>query len=307
MNSTYVDHEGTINVLLVTSPNEQCGIREYGAMLTESVMRHKISIVEEPPDSNTMIIPTGTHIVHVNHHAALHSSWQHEHIDLLHEDGFKVVVTQHDTYETFAIMRDRGFTDFTNADALIVHEPITGLTGRPNVHFFRQGVPAPQPPIAHPHHPVIGTFGFPFPWKRFELLNKAADEAGWTTMVLDSTAQWMPRKKVIQMLSGCDATAFLHNTAGSGTSAAIRMGIAARKPLIATPCRQMRDLNMDDLGWSAVWWATEKDEIVVALEHFEDDPELFADEINALADRDSWTNLGEKYAGIYKMVLEGER
>ncbi|MHC4733093.1 MAG: glycosyltransferase family protein [Planctomycetota bacterium] len=303
---TSIDHERTLQVLLVTSPNDHCGIYQYGQLLKESVVQHKIRIVEERnPNFHEIIVPRGTHIIHVNHHAALHSSWILDYIRVLQNDGYKVVVTQHDTYETFEIMKERGFRDFRCADALVVHEPVPELIMLPDVFYFRQGVPAPQPPIHPPKHPCVGTIGFPFPWKRFDLLREAATEAGWHTLILDSEAQWIPHKKAIQLLSGCDATAFLHSSGNSGTSGVIRMGIAARKPVIATPGRQMTDLLHDDLGWSAIWWADTKAEIVGALRGLahKGGSAVWTSAIEELADRDSWANLGRKYATIYRSIL----
>jgi hypothetical protein len=290
----------------VTSPNDHCGIYEYGRLLQENVIEHKIRIIEERnPEFKEIIIPPGIQIVHVNHHAALHANWIPDYIKLLQENDLKVVVTQHDTFEDFEIMLDRGFPDFRCADALIVHERVTGLVHCPNVYYFRQGVPAPEPAIRPPVRPCVGTIGFPFPWKRFSLLRAAAEEAGWHCLVLDSEAKWTPHRKAIQLLSGCDATAFLHNSGNSGTSGVIRMGIAARKPVIATPGRQMKDLVLDDLARSAIWWVESKDEIVNALGHLKvkANLELWTSGIVDLAVQDSWVNLGEKYAGVYRRLV----
>jgi hypothetical protein len=89
-------------------------------------------------------------------------------------------------------------------------------------------------------------------------------------------AGWMGSSNLIRTLSACDATAFLYSTGNSGTSAAIRLGIAAERPVIAaTGCRQFRDLVQDSLAARALSWVAPTVEEV-------------ARELHALSHKDYW-------------------
>ncbi len=111
-----------MKVLLVTSPNERCGIHEYGAMLTEA-MRKAHPDVEfwvVGPDADTAVdlvasladTSAAFDLVHVNHQAALHSSWMVNHIVEIRGGFCPVVVTHHDTFESVQILIDRGYSFF---------------------------------------------------------------------------------------------------------------------------------------------------------------------------------------------------
>ncbi|KKL69345.1 hypothetical protein LCGC14_2115910, partial [marine sediment metagenome] len=127
-----------MRVLLVTSPRERCGIHEYGSMLTEA-MRETHPDVElraVGPDAGTAIdlvdslagTDAAFDLVHVNHQAALHSSWMVNHIVEIRGGFCPVVVTHHDTFESVQILIDRGYSFFIGvADHVVVHEPIEGL------------------------------------------------------------------------------------------------------------------------------------------------------------------------------------
>jgi len=335
-----------MRVLIVTSPNEKCGIREHSEMLMESLPGESLTnlVHQRSPSDLVEILKKGLRgdIVHIDHHAALHAAWTPEVCDDLRFEGIKVVLTQHDTYESLGIMTSRGLHNFSeSADALIVHESVKGLTdqGYPNVYQWRQ--PVPDLPLAlptsikfrgetiveqqyvpgqfTPNHvpedwpnpagyakplndpPVVGTVGFDFPWKGFELLEQCADKAGWKTRIFGGAEKWLPRDELLRELRKCDATAFLYSTGNSGTSAAIRMGIAARRPVIAmSNCRQFRDLAFSP----GILWATDAHHVTSWLESLKwKFRAVQTGRVEELADMDSWTNAGKRYAALYRRLL----
>ena len=99
-----------MRVLLVTSPNEKCGIREHSAMLYDAVMSaHPTGIIDQISHQPTELGALGPYaIVHIDHQAALHAAWTPAVTDDLRSRGYKVIVTQHDTFETLDIMKERG-------------------------------------------------------------------------------------------------------------------------------------------------------------------------------------------------------
>lgn len=332
-----------MRVLLVTSDREQCGIREWGRMLQEELAKLEVEVVEYPhpgwPAGGPSLPPElGTFdIVHVNHHAALHASLTPDLVRYMQSIGWKVVVTQHDTFETSQIMQERGFEAWISADAWVTHELVQGLqyctpgnpdTARFKTYFVPQGVPAaPGVPIYVPPSindaevPCLGLFGFDFPWKNFDLAVSVAAQAGWQVLILspgaspERVAHWrsygaqvgciteyLPTPEVVRYLAGCTATAFLYTCGNSGTSGAIRLGLAARRPLVAFKCRQFRDLY-DKLG---VWWADGEDELADFLEMIRDPAiaEVQVKLVSQTAEEMSWARVAQRYKEIYERVLE---
>ena len=312
-----------LRICLVTSANERCGIREYGNYLVAEVNKDaNFEIVQHyNPDATSLGLPE-CDIIHLNHHAALHSNWTAEMVEEYRKQGYIVTVTQHDTYETFAIMQERGFTDFRKADGLVVHEPVEGLTDvhtddwSPNVWEIPQGVlPAPKSlPVTKK---TLGTVGFDLPWKNYNLLAEITKDAGWVLLLLAPgmaeervaeikeinpsamvVTMWLSAEEVVEMLGICTATAFLYSTGNSGTSGAIRLGIAARRPLIAFKSRQNRDLTNE----SAISWVQNRDEAKKALHaitYVSGWEEMYVQELKALAEQQSWTNSAEKYKKMW--------
>src|SRR5207244_7148682 len=109
--------------------------------------------------------------------------------------------------------------------------------------------------------PILGTAGFNFPWKNFDRLAQVTAGAGWAYLVCSNNAteadekRWtkanpytyvirgfQPTAAIVGALMGCDATCWPYECANSGTSGAIRLGRAARTPVIAWNTRQFRDL-----------------------------------------------------------------
>ena len=295
-----------------------------------------INLVESFP------LPEMPDLFHLNYHAALHSRWTAEFIQKIQRGGAKVVVTYHDTgvpnsQQCLDILRaaDAGVVHEDCPD--IIGDPELG----PKVKYWRQGIPAGVWPMAFTvkdsdvhstedvyfkqwaDQPIVASIGFPFPWKNYDLLAEASAAAGWALLLIapnatqEQVAHWrsvnpysaiwnffVPRNRALSLLSGCDATAFLYANANTGTSAAIRLGIAARKPVLATVsggCRQFRDLDDSD-AHEAITWLPKLDvnHIVEALSHLHlgrVDPQVVR-----LAHLDSWERNGQRYAELYRSL-----
>lgn len=334
----------TLTVRLVTTWNTGCGIAEHSAMLKEAV---------EAADSSITIMPdagaldpaqffaghdwVGTdmaQILHLNYHAALHSRWAVEDILRAKAIGLKVIITYHDTIGEIspADLRAVGDTRLDRveqfdalADALIVHEPCAGL---PCAIYWRMGVAAPESPreilrSRWTGQPILGSIGFPFPWKNYDELARLTGEIGWGLYLIApnampaDVARWrtynpdlscrtdfVPRREAIALLAGCDATAFPYTCANTAQSGAILQGVATRKPVIAfSGCRQFRSLYLDPLGREAIRWCRDFDELAYALRTVS--IERCDPGIVALAEQDSWAKLGQQYASLYHTVAAG--
>lgn len=169
--------------------------------------------------------------------------------------------------------------------------------------------------------PVLGSIGLPFPWKNYEWLANTTRHLGWALLLIAPGAslaqvqQWrelnpasyvrtdfVPRREALSLLTGCDATAFPYTCANTAQSAAILQGIATRKPVFAlSSCRQFRGLLLDPLGNQAIRWSDTLDGLAFRLTT--DCPITRADPATvALAEQESWTRYGRKYAVLYRTV-----
>src|SRR5262245_44061033 len=108
-----------------------------------------------------------------------------------------------------------------------------------------------RPWKASDQQPVLGTMGFNFPWKNYDRLADETAVAGWALVICCTNAteedatRWKEKNPytlvvpgyldtptIVNYLAGCDATAFMYECQNNGTSGAVRMGLAARKPVI---------------------------------------------------------------------------
>jgi hypothetical protein len=280
---------------------------------------------------------SGIDILHLNHHDGLHSRWTPDHVKRFTDAGMPVLVTYHDTRAVLAECPKLAALAAV-ASSVVVHEPVEGL----QAIYWRQGVPAAaQQPHAYlkasmesfgsmhtsfkafPQQPVLGTCGFNFPWKNYDRLAQVTGEEGWALVILSNNAttedeqrwkslnsailvvrEFLLQDQVVNYLAGCDATVFMYECANTGTSGAIRQGIAARKPVIALgSCRQFRDLLLDDRGAHALDWVLDWDEFRERLASTHGGP--VCNMVHALAHAESWEKLGRNYAELYRLLAGG--
>lgn len=309
------------------------------------------------PSEISRIWGNGWPIIHLNYHAALHAPWSPDWIRAFQDasryqtaDGrpVHVVITYHDTGVPNS---DQCKALYDVADDFIVHEPAADL---PGAHYWRMGVPDPVSPmhfgtrslaeadyqdaLVHdelpPHHrsddlrfkaydaqPVLGTIGFPFPWKHYDQLARVTRDCGWALVLIapnatqDQVNTWRaingstliltdftPHHKALSILTGCDATAFTYVCHNTGQSGAVLQGIAARKPVIALKtCRQFRALYADPLGNRCIRWAETFEDVAAHLRTLpiqRIDPRTVA-----LAEQESWRRLGRCYIDLYQELL----
>lgn len=318
-----------LRVLLATTWDEPCGIAEHSAYLRESVEAADPAVDVTPVKGMLdprAAVPGYFDVLHLNYHRALHSRWTPTVVQAAKAAiGCKaVVITFHDTFGELP-PDDLSQQLCDAADAFIVHEPCEGL----NAYYWRMGVPAWSGPMmfgTHGDHgfkswtdqPVLGTVGFPFPWKNYDKLCEVSRAAGWALLLIapkateEQVAEWrrlqpdllvqrrfVPRREVVSMLAGCDATAFCYTCANSGQSGAVLQGVAARKPVFAfKTCRQFRALY--DAYPGAVDWGSTFEDLAWFLRATT--IERTAGRMVALAQQDSWEGLGRRYATLYRAL-----
>lgn len=175
---------------------------------------------------------------------------------------------------------------------------------------------------AFPTQPVLGMVGFNFPWKNFDRMAELTHELGWAIVILSNNAtiqdenrwramnphaliirRYLPEDEALGYLAACDATAFPYECHNTGTSGAIRLGIAARKPVLAfRHCRQFRDL-LDEKG---IYWCDTWSDLGHALQvdlGAGSSTPWQAPRVADLAHRDRWAVVGDKYRQVYDKLL----
>lgn len=330
------------DVLLVTSWDTACGIAEHAAMLKDSIETQSALRIEVEPNLHPhAYLNRGSQncqqpIVHLNYHAALHSGWTPEYVKQVQASGHRVVITYHDTGIPNS---DQCKALYAVADEFIVHEAAEDL---PNAHYWRMGVSEAaggfQFGVREPYEslgqfadaltfkryaaqPVLGTIGFPFPWKNYDSLAQVTRDLGWALLLIAPQAtdaqvatwrmtnpdtyirtEFLSRSTALALLTGCDATAFTYVCHNTGQSGALLQGIAARKPVIALKtCRQFRALYEDPLGRSTIKWAETFLDVAAHLRHVKIqriDPGILA-----LAEQESWASVGLKHIQLYQELL----
>jgi hypothetical protein len=319
-----------VKVVLVTTFGTACGIAEHASMLKEAVEGTDPAIDIQPYTSlspNTLWVRRHEHafdLVHLNYQAALLSQWTPDWIRQFRDGGYPVLVTFHDTGVPNS---EQCRSVVEAATAAVVHEPFDDLPVA--THYWRMGVPrwpgelqiVRGPRSWHQDRPILGSIGFPFPWKHYDSLARVTAEAGWALLLLapgatdDQMEMWrqlnphmevrcsfVPRAQAIGELASCDATAFCYVCHNTGQSGAILQGIAARKPVIAlSTCRQFRSLYLDDLGNETIDWCDTFERVSYALRYMSIG--RVDTRIVALAEQESWIHLGQKYARLYRELI----
>lgn len=314
-----------MNVLLVTSWGVQCGIASHSAYLKQAVELADPSIHIRPESAwldPSVPPPAPLDLLHLNYQASLHSRWTPGAIaEWRSAFQIPVLVTYHDTGVPNS---DQCKSVCAAADYFVVHEPYDDLSA--NGEYLRMGVPAyPNLPsglsekLARTGRRYLGTVGFDFPWKCWNELARVTAAAGWgfciCTPALTEARQdellalnpytifqiELYDPEVLTVLHACDATAFTNVCHNTGQSAAILQGIGAAKPVIAlSTCRQYRALYADPLGRTAIRWAEtfeEAQEYLPSMRYGQVDPQ-----VAQLADQDSWSVVGRRYAAIYRKL-----
>jgi hypothetical protein len=172
----------------------------------------------------------------------------------------------------------------------------------------------------------LGTAGFPTPAKGSLIMADVCRELGLHFFVVaplsrHADAAWMRteiekrcqtcsfvhefllQEEIVRMLSCCTITAWLYTAIPqqSGLSGSIRLGCAAKRPMVASMMGMYRDLfQYDDeinfIQTETPTFATVLPVVQYALEHPEKRPDRVVKE-------QSWNKCGQMYAEIYRKVL----
>lgn len=298
-----------MNVGLVTSWDVRCGIAEYAANLISSCS----GITPIPLQQYSYGIACQYDVVHLNHEAGLFRCFPSGDLHHLRRDGKKLVLTLHNTGEG---LNRNSFTDLF--DRVLVHEK-TQDSG--NFVYMPHGIPEVPVSENHGKKASIGIAGFPFPWKGFHPTALVANKYGLGCLAImpksdhvdtgpmekvvresnhlaEVLTDWMPASEVVRRLSECLLLAFPYGGGLSGISGAVRLGLAAKRPIVLSRCRQFRDLfDYED----EIYFADEGLEQAVA-QVLSDLENGIAKIPNCLLDDMAWSKVGQMHRQVYESL-----
>lgn len=296
-----------ITVALVTTWEAQCGVATYSANLVANCPNVIFRIVKDFQAPEAVYAPAD--IVHLNWQTTLFSNFPWQTLMALRGYGKKLVITYNDTG------RDIQFWITGMFDKVVVHEPTNGFVHIPH------GIPEVK---LDPYRAIfnrLGIAGFPFNWKGFHPAAKVAAALKMDYMAImprsphadtapmeqairnevphaNVITDWLPEESVIKLLASNVVNTFPYRGDNAGISGAVRMGLAAQRPIVLTRDRQFNDL-----------FAYE-DEIYFVHDSLEATVQQALDDYwrgrakipsRVLADM-GWSKAGEKYKQVYESL-----
>lgn len=245
-------------VYIQTNMDEVCGNAQYARDLQQQLANYYVVKRGEVP-----LAESDADVVIIN--------WQPARVVLSYElvkayrDRGQVVIViwQNSVSEVW----EAGYA-LRAASAVTAHEPMA--VSNLKVVYIPMGVhDVALPRYKSNGQAVIGSAGFPFAWKRYDFVAEVArrlnvkcrmvlpfyegEDEGYVTGIekqLGSLAEihreWMTVEGVIQVLATNTVNLFLYNDtmpgAREGQSASVRMGIAAKRPLVLSTSGKFRTL-----------------------------------------------------------------
>jgi glycosyltransferase involved in cell wall biosynthesis len=252
----------TVGLVTTVAP-ELCGHRTYAEELVyhANIVAPEIAfkLIGRPFNPERILQETAdVDVVHINHAWQLFSDLTPVHIAEIRNRGQRTVCTFHESsYENRSV--------FTCAfDRVVVHQKtIDGFT------HIRDGIWAHDTEYPDANgSPFIGTVGFPIGYKNLFNLAEAVNTTGYRLLaylpesphahaapVAERIRRLCPgsqiytdfhdQRDIITAFAHCAATAFPSHHAGSGIGGSVRLGIAARRPVVISRVERFSDLWTD--------------------------------------------------------------
>lgn len=305
-----------MRVALMSTFGQMCGLSEYAANLIRHSTGVEFEVLTQGSWTYEALMAAKYDVLHVNY-ANGQLGCEDMVMNVMHQKFHKGVITQHLSNEV------NNFNSFMSSfRKVVIHEKAPDGSV-----FIPMGIPEVLEEPATDFILSIGTVGFPFPWKSLPEVAAASQMLGMgclmfapdtchaNTHAVERTVkqqnphtyyikEWKTYDNVVKQLATQAVNVFAYNTAGRGmyidvgTSSAVRMGLAARRPVVVTrTCRQFRDL----LDY--------EDEIEFADSHH---PQHLAEAIqrvlangkrpNRILKDMSWTTVANHYKSLYQEI-----
>ena len=256
-----------LKIGVISNWDRQCGNAQYARDLIAEL--EKEFVVVGLPASMDQVRQTNideVDVVIVNWHPSRVTLTEQD-MTWLKEKGKKVILILQNSFQ------ESTFVDFGSmllvVDMVVAHEEMTFMGEQPKFRCIQHGIPEIEVPAPY-EDKWIGTAGFAFPWKRFDVVAEAAKKFGARCRIISSQSDqmdtkslldgiaghlgpladmhrdWYPVQEVVQMLAECALNIFWFNSYSLedrlGQSGSVRLGLAAKRPTIISTHKKFRTL-----------------------------------------------------------------
>lgn len=319
-------------VILITNSHFRCGNATYGRLLQKQLERwYEVSVRSSTDGINQDEVPGTTFVINW-HPFRVPVSPQGFHFTK--SLGAKFLIIHQNTGDGPLSRQEAEVLGA--ADAVVAHEKVAAL---PSAHVVPHGIIEVED--THPeeswtrrsarlrdHLPVIGTAGFPFPWKGFDAVVGIANELGinariiapgyegqnfeadydrWghvlgSRLILET--DFKPEEEVIRLLSKNWVNVFpfesLTPDDGFGQSGSARLGVAAMQPVVFSQHRKLRTLaEVSDASYVAQGYEQTRDTVHTLLEKIGLGYQVASPW--KILEQQGWSRVGQ----MYRDVIEG--
>lgn len=246
-----------------------------------------------------------------------------EDIRWLKAHGAKTILKLQNSTDQYTFAVQNGDI-LSEADVVLTHEHCTFSSEKVREEVIPVGIPVvkdlPEPYPAS----WIGTAGFPFPWKRFDVVAEAAKKfgvrcrlivpksdqmdtdtfvkglAGHLGELADVHTAWHSTEAVVRMLAECTVNIFWFESKQPedklGQSGSVKMGLAAGRPTVISRHRKLRTLFPYE---DELYICQQEGDVYRAVEEILADPER-AKKPKRLLEELGWERVGEQYRTLVR-------
>lgn len=318
---------------ILTTTHRNCGLPIYADDLCRELGKYHQCVilpVEPPAFGNpfSAALNADLDVVIINYHEGRLPYILPEHIQAVQASGKRVILIHHNSLECGSFDGDLIAPLYPVADAVVTHEP----TAEGSV-FIPLGIPEVGDLWGINGQPTVGTAGFPFPWKRTDVVVEAARRTGsvanlicahheyfdavgcpppegeWRRVLSDRLrlcTEFLPTPTIVRLLSTSWLNIFWFQSFDSGDelgqTGSARLGLAARRPVIFSRHRKFRTLlpREDEL-----YFAESEEEVYETAARIIEDIAAgrpVKQPNRVLADQ-GWSRCGEMYADLVTKVM----
>ena len=237
-----------MRVSLVSNWHERCGVAEYARNL-EKELGKQFEVVREEK-----VYAAQGDVAVINWHPARLVLPPGDVRDLKAR-GLKTILIVHNSADSYMALENH---PAHWADAVVAHQK---MESNVEITYIPFGIPEVDELRSPGTETYIGIAGFPYAWKRFNLVADVAKRLGGKAVLIapqhdmgDSTTpindiqriypdasvlrHWMTQEEVVRTLSGCTLNIFWYQHMPpddlQGQSGSVLMGVAAGRPMIVS-------------------------------------------------------------------------
>ncbi len=315
-------------IAIYTNRHSDCGISAYASDLESQLKKwFKVKVVEAGLSPSGLFGCKGAEVAILNWHPG-RSPLNEEVIKALHSYGTKTILVFHNSSDIGGHAPYGEDSVLRAVDVVVAHEHID-----PSVpfKFIPHGIPEFDNLPGITSEPSIGTAGFPFPWKRVDLVVSIAERLGcrahiiapkyervffeaqyddWKQRLSDRLELWTdfrPKEEVVRQLARSWVNIFWFQSYciddQLGQTGSARMGVSAERPMIISRHRKFKTflpyLETD------FYLAEKEGDVIRSVERIFDgvvSGGVVKRPIKTLSDQ-GWTRVGKMFASLIQGLV----